>query len=358
LLAGGFILGVGAIAGPPVGADEGVGFTTPDGVTIEEGGENCKGIMPTPGSQNTRKFLTSDSVLIEGGVAGYVVTFPINPKHADTFEVVDCVLLMGEGTKLKDYEAVVAQATFENVSNDEDFEFSFALPASLENGDRVCNVAKTTEKPSGSPKSNRKAGAACFVVGGQARVEKHDATNGELLDGATFSIHDCVNPSSDPSHNPIIVSLEDADGNALAGAPVAGSDGLVSGSVVAAAIGFNGPAGATCQVTETEAPEGYLLPENATVTVAMGGNTQVLSVFNDLPVSPTTTEAPTTTVEVPTTLGSSVGGTQETAKVLGLQLARTGASDLTELLLWAATVLILVGGLILLGGKVREERVT
>jgi hypothetical protein len=219
------------------------------------------------------------------------------------FEIVDCVVYVPQGESVHSYSDVVAEATFSGVNNSEQFSlaFAFAIPADAKNGDQICNVAKTTQNPSHAQQSNRKAGPACFVIGGQGRVEKHDAQTGDKLDGATFSIHDCVNPAPNTSLQRIIVSLENAEGASLSGAPAAGSDGLVSGSVIAAAIGFNGPSGSSCQVTETAPPAGYLLPATTTVTVNMGVDTQAVQVFDDEPVPTTTTVAPTTTTEAPTT---------------------------------------------------------
>jgi hypothetical protein len=370
---------------PGAHADSGGGFTTPEGVTVTPGGENCNGIVPTPGSENTNKTLDATSDLRPGGTARYVVTFPTSADNDGDFEIVDCVLFVPQGKNVKDYSSVLAQSTFNGVNNSEQFSlaFSFSIPVDAENGDQICNVAKTTESPSHSQGSNRKAGPACFIIGGQGRVEKHDAQTGDKLDGATFSIHDCVNPAPNPALQPIILSLEDAAGEPLSGAPVAGSDGLVSGSVVAAAIGFNGPSGASCQVTETAPPSGYLLPAIATVTVTMGVNTQSVQVFDDEPVpttetptttttteaptTTTTTEAPTTTTttEAPTTTTVADAPTTTTVVVLGntqtppdetraASLATTG-SDTSALLALAGVALALGGLAVMLGERTKAS---
>ena len=387
---GALLLALGIVAmllsalAPGAHADTGAGFTTPPGVTVTPGGENCNGIVPTPGSENTNKTLDGTSDLRAGGSARYVITFPTSADNVGDFEIVDCVLFVPQGEDVKDYTSVLAQATFNGVNNAETFSlaFSFSIPADAENGDQICNVAKTTESPSHSQGSNRKAGPACFIIGGQGRVEKHDAQTGDKLDGATFSIHDCVNPAPNPALQPIIVSLEDAAGDPLPGAPVAGPDGLVSGSVIAAAIGFNGPSGASCQVTETVPPAGYLLPAVATVTVTMGVNTQTTHVFDDEPVptpttttteppttttttepptTTTTTEPPTTTTTVaPTTTTAAVVATQVTVTptvqgvVIQPELPKTG-TDVREGLLLAGLALTLGGVAIMFGERKKRS---
>ena len=275
----------------PLPASAADGIVVPDGVTVTPGGENCKGVVPTPGSENTDKVLDPLAVqdLTPGGQVKYLITFPTDPNNVGTFEIVDCVLLIGPGGAPKDYKEVLTEVSFSKVNNSADFrlEFAYNIPANATNGDQICNVAKTTASPSKSPGSNRKAGPACFVIGGSGRVEKHDSVTGDLLDGATFSIHDCVlGAGADPAIQPIIVSLEDAAGNPIT-APMADPiSGLVTATVEATVIGFNGPSGSSCQVTETAPPDGYTLPPvgQRTVTVAIGARTQATYVFNDTPI--------------------------------------------------------------------------
>src|SRR4051794_13039539 len=59
--AGGVMLVVGLVAtlgatflAPPARAAT-TGFVVPPGVTVTDGGENCNGVVPTPGSANTDK---------------------------------------------------------------------------------------------------------------------------------------------------------------------------------------------------------------------------------------------------------------------------------------------------------------
>jgi hypothetical protein len=54
------------------------------------------------------------------------------------------------------------------------------VPEDAPIGDEYCNYAKATAAPSESRASNRKAGPACFIVGGALRVEKVDG-NGDPL---------------------------------------------------------------------------------------------------------------------------------------------------------------------------------
>src|SRR5438105_2317108 len=82
---------------PPVGS----------GVTVTPGGENCNGIVPTPGSQNTVKTLTGLSVDASGKThAQYTIAYPVDPAHVgDAFQIVDCVL-SGTGTDLGSYTVI------------------------------------------------------------------------------------------------------------------------------------------------------------------------------------------------------------------------------------------------------------
>ena len=68
-------------------------------------------------------------------------------------------------------------------------------------GAEFCNHAKTTAAPSQSQASNRKAGPACFIVGGGLRIEKRSGSvDGPLLPGATFSVV-CTPTASEPPMN-------------------------------------------------------------------------------------------------------------------------------------------------------------
>src|SRR5690349_9199680 len=158
----------------------------PGGVTFSSKTEDCNGIIPTPGSENTLKTLTGGS-LVPGGTAQYTIHFPEDPNNVGDFAIADCVL-MGNGSDLKTY-TVLDQGEFGLVNNSTDFTLTFnvTIPANAPIGARICNVAKTTQSPSKSPASNRKAGPACFTVGGDVRIEKHSAADptGALVPGAT-----------------------------------------------------------------------------------------------------------------------------------------------------------------------------
>ncbi len=232
-------------------------FSLPPGseVTITPGGEDCNGIIPTPGSQNTVKTLTGGT-LVPGGTATFQISYPVDPDHlGDDWQIVDCVL-MGSGTDLKDYE-VIDQATFDGVINSTSFllQFTVSIPTDAAVGTRICNVAKTTEGPSAPQASNRKAGPACFIVGGNTRVEKHSTTDptGTPIPGAVFTITNCTNPAPTPALQPIIVSP---------GGLIGPGTGVSTLTVTATTgvIAFAGPVGSSCVVTEITPPAGYGMP--------------------------------------------------------------------------------------------------
>src|SRR5437660_6543431 len=52
----------------------------PGGVTFTNKTEDCNGIIPTPGSENTVKTLTGGS-LVPGGTAQYTIHFPQDPQR-------------------------------------------------------------------------------------------------------------------------------------------------------------------------------------------------------------------------------------------------------------------------------------
>src|SRR5437588_529981 len=249
----------------------------PGGVTFTNKTEDCNGIIPTPGSENTVKTLTGGS-LVPGGTAQYTIHFPQDPDNVGNWAIADCVLL-GSGSDLKSY-TVLDQGQFGLVNNAEDFTLTFHvdIPADAPIGARICNVAKTTESPSKSPGSNRKAGPACFTVGGDVRIEKHSAAdpNGDLVPGATFVIWDCVNSADDPTLQPIVVTPAVSSGNIY-------SSTLAGGGVVHATGGFvavSGPSGSTCKVTETDPPPGFQLPDTVTHSFTIPVGTSGATIIN------------------------------------------------------------------------------
>jgi hypothetical protein len=90
----------------------------------------------------------------------------------------------------------VAKYFIHFVPNTENFVLTFTLniPANAPVGDEYCNYAKTTAAPSQSQASNRKAGPACFLIGGDLLINKTDAA-GNPLPGADFSIN-CTWPTT------------------------------------------------------------------------------------------------------------------------------------------------------------------
>ena len=164
LLAGLLLLTSGLLAGPALAATSpasvptivttttttpGGGFMTPPGVNVTAGGENCNGVVPTPGNENTDKTL-GPSDLSPGGTANYTITFPTSAANIGDFQIVDCVLFVPDGKTAKDYSAVLAEATFSFANNAAEFSlnFGFKIPDGAANGDQICNVAKTTQSPS------------------------------------------------------------------------------------------------------------------------------------------------------------------------------------------------------------------
>jgi hypothetical protein len=256
--------------------------TIGDGVHVSD----CNGIIPTPGSANTLKTLVNITFNGTQWMATYNIHYPLDPTDVgQTFVISDC-LLLGQGSDLKTY-AVIDSGSFTIVPNNVDFSFNFtaAIPATAVVGDRVCNVAKTTSSPSASPSSNRKAGPACFTVGGDARVEKHSTTdpNGDPIGGATFTVWNCNNTADDPVLQPIILTPAKSSGNIY-------SSTLAGGAVVHATdgyIAFSGPSGSTCNVTETSPPAGYDLPSTVTQTITIPTGTSGATIYKFLdPPSP------------------------------------------------------------------------
>ena len=239
-------------------------FALGDGTHVSD----CNGIIPTPGSENTLKVLKGGT-LLPGGTAIYEISFPIDPADVGkTFVVSDC-LLLGQGTDLKKYD-VIDSGAFSQVPNAAFFDVTFTvqIPTTAQDGDRICNVAKTTSSPSASPASNRKAGPACFIVGGDARVEKHSTTDptGPAIPGATFSFSNCVNTALDPSLQPLIINGVSYGNSSLA--PYAGH-GAISVVATTGTIAFSGTTDSHCSVTETDPPAGYSLPGVVTHTLTI-----------------------------------------------------------------------------------------
>ena len=173
----------------------------------------CNGVKTTPGSENTDKQLIGGT-LEPGGTAQFLITYPVDPEDVsgrEEFVITDCVFI-GDDAVLKYF------ITF--VPNTEDFELNLTLniPDDAPVGEELCNYAKTTAAPSDSQASNRKAGPACFIIGGALSVEKVDG-NGDPLAGADFDI-DCTWPTttsflSDTIINPDTETLNSVSGGSF-----------------------------------------------------------------------------------------------------------------------------------------------
>lgn len=257
-------------------------------VTLEGDVAGCMGVRTTPGSENTTKRLIGGT-LQPGGTAVFRFTFPAetdgNPGQEE-WEITDCVFLNGE--PLQKY-------TVTALSNDVSpvvIEFALTIPADAPIGSEYCNYAKTTETPSDAQASNRKAGPACFIVGGAIRVLKVDQA-GAALAGATFSVAcDWPNvtagtflpdtiltatPNGSINGGASSETIDSVDDGSFSRTVVTGSDG---------AIGVNGPDGTVCTFTETAAPNGYLAPvapdDTVTLTVQGAGEQATHTFVNTL----------------------------------------------------------------------------
>ncbi len=264
-------------------------LAAPGDVVITQAADasGCMGVVTTPGSENTNKRLLSGN-LEPGGTATFEITFPVDPDDVGgDFRITDCVFIDTDGDGDTEEGEAVAKYFIDFVPNFEDFILTFTLniPADAPIGDEYCNFAKTTESPSKSQASNRKAGPACFVIGGALRVSKVDQA-GAALPGATFSVS-CRFPTTTSALAATVIGAPDdgsvTDGNDANGTndatesyastsagllnvtAVTGSDGIIS---------VNAPVGTSCVFTETAAPGGYLppTPPNNTVTLIVPGS--------------------------------------------------------------------------------------
>ena len=233
----------------------------------------CNGVLPTPGSENTTKRLDPNfaSDFDPGGIVGYVIDFPVDASDVGgDFEITDCVYVDPPGTGT---DEAIAKYFVHFVPNNTSFQlrFSVPIPEGTPLGSQFCNYAKTTASPSASQASNRKAGPACFTVGGGLRIEKRAGTaSGPLLPGASFTVVCSPTTTSPPT---IITGLSNQS--------VTNPNGTVSasGTADAGTIAINGPSGTPCVVTETAAPPGYVVdptPRNLVIPV---GTSQTINVF-------------------------------------------------------------------------------
>ncbi|HET9442889.1 MAG TPA: DUF5979 domain-containing protein [Acidimicrobiales bacterium] len=208
----------------------------------------CTGAMPTPGSENTDKRLVGGT-LVPGGTAIFEFTYPFDPTDTSgrqDFVILDCVFVDDEPIQAYELHGVP------NAVSPFIFQFTVEIPATVPVGAEFCNVGKTTAAPSSAQASNRKAGPACFVVGGDLRVVKVDEAQAPLL-GATFEI------TCTPASQLLPVVIEGEARTAFTG--TTGADN---------ALTIAGPHGTSCEITETIPPAGYTLATPATVTATIG----------------------------------------------------------------------------------------
>ncbi len=240
-------LGYGSLASPPA-----VQAATAPVVTLQSGTNGCQGVLPTPGSANTNKRLVGGT-LAPGGTAIFDITYPVDATDVgQTFQITDCVFIGGSA-------ALKYVVSF--VPNNTNFilEYTLSIPSGTL-GDEYCNYAKTTQSPSDSPASNRKAGPACFVVGGNLSLKKVNQA-GTPLAGAVFDVS-CTVPTTTAWLSALVI----------AGVPFLSPESGHTYSVTGVSTGSDGrilvqaPAGTVCTFTETQAPPGYLLPANPVVT--------------------------------------------------------------------------------------------
>jgi Domain of unknown function (DUF5979) len=243
-------------------------------VTQESGINGCEGVRTTPGSENTDKRLIAGN-LEPGGTVTFQITYPVDPTDVagrTTFVITDCVFIDGDAA---------LKYTVSFVPNTTDFilTFNLVIPPDAPIGAQYCNFAKTTAAPSQSQASNRKAGPACFFIGGDLRIVKvasGDATH-TPLPGASFDVS-CPTTVTVPAV--IISGLVDSQGD-----PVPTVDQSASGKADTGVIAIAGPAGTVCTVTETAAPPGYELPANPTHQYTIpNGSAQSVEYFENTAV--------------------------------------------------------------------------
>ena len=240
-------------------------------VTLQPNTSGCNGVLPTPGSENTTKRLDPNfpSDFNPGGVVGYIIDYPVDAADVagrTTFVITDCVFV-GD-TALAKYEV-----SFVPNTTSYQLRFSVPIPGDVALGGLFCNYAKTTAAPSTSQASNRKAGPACFTVGGALRIEKRSgSTTGALLPGATFTVI-CSPTVAQPAT--IITGLSSPSQTNQNGTVSA------SGTSATGTIAINGPSGTACTVTETAAPAGYDFdPTTRNVTIPVGTSQTVVVFVN------------------------------------------------------------------------------
>ena len=325
----------------PTSATHGPAHAT---ATLEDGIAGCEGVKTTPGSENTEKELVGGT-LEPGGTALFRFTFPAvgggNPGQ-DEWEITDCVFLNDEP-----FQKYTVTALPNDVSPVV-IEFQLTIPSDTPVGAEYCNYGKTTQTPSDAQASNRKAGPACFIVGGALRIEKNDAS-GAPLAGATFTVT-CNWPDvsegtflpdtilSAPTNGTITppggvstVTLDSTDDGSFTRTVVTGNLGVIT---------VNGPVGTECTFTETAAPLGYIAPTppNNTVTLTIDDAGQQTHEFVN--VLPTPSVPASVPASIPASVEGSVGGGTGTpaASLPSTALGLPGSGSLATILFGAILI--------------------
>ena len=248
---------------------------------------DCKGIIPTPGSDPAVKQVDlSDGTptFAPGTWVPFVVhdNAHANDGNTSTYTLHDCVAsytsgqlpasdfesptgepLPGTESQVKDYTAVVDQAHLTGIpSNTTDVHYSWQIPADALPGTVFCNFVKDTGNNHGGG-GNRKAGAACFQVPQGLTVTK--TVSGPLATPWSFTAHVvCTNDQ----HSPYDLVL---------------SNTTPSKSISPI------PTGSTCTVTEPNnngASTTTITPNKGVVTIPTTGN-QAVGILNVFPTPPT-----------------------------------------------------------------------
>jgi hypothetical protein len=246
-----------------------------DGVNITQADNTngCNGVRTTPGSENTTKILVGGT-LVPGGTATFQISFPFDPDKLtgqDTFTMTDCIFI---GTD------AIAKYFLDGVPNGTSpfvFEITVDIPDDADLGGLFCNYVRTESNPTAPNESNRKAGPACFRIGGDLRIVKvAEGDESETpLAGATFDVS-CDPPGDGESVPPVVIS-------GLSGSTTFDDPAYVASGVAATGeIAIAGPIGTECTVTETAPPDGFDLPAEPTQVVTIG-ETQVTATFVDPP---------------------------------------------------------------------------
>ncbi len=241
-------------------------------VTLEDGVNGCMGVRTTPGSENTDKKLVSGT-LEPGSTVTFEISYPVSASDVSgrtTFVITDCVFIN---------DTPVLKYSVSFVPNTENYilTYNVPIPSNAPIGGEYCNYAKTTAAPSDSPASNRKAGPACFIIGGALRVLKVDQ-NGDPLAGADFTVS-CTPPTTTAYLPRIVISAGGQDYSFVSQSGVTVNQDVTTGSD--GVIAVQAPDATSCTFTETSPPPGYLLASPASHTMTVNATEQQTYTFVD-----------------------------------------------------------------------------